>query len=235
MRIAAVIAAHDEADHVGGVVAGLRPFGLYRALVVDDGSSDGTGEAARGAGAEVLRLPLDPDPRMRGSGEPGQGGGKGQALRAGIAHLAGDDFDYYLFIDGDGQHDPADFAAFLHHLAEHPESDFLIGSRLLDRDRIPPKRWRTNALGSWTLGRIAGVKWEDSQSGFRLIRKKVLDRLDLRSTGFAIEMEMAMKAADWKLRWAHIPIRAIYHPGPPRSHFRGVMDTWLIAWFSLQC
>ena len=223
MRIAAVIAAHDEADHVGGVVAGLRPFGLYRALVVDDGSSDGTGEAAKAAGAEVLRL------------EPGQGGGKGQALRAGIAHLAGDDFDYCLFIDGDGQHDPADFEAFLHHLAEQPESDFLIGSRLLDRGRIPPKRWRTNALGSWTLGRIAGVKWEDSQSGFRLVRKKVLDRLDLRSTGFAIEMEMAMKAADWKLRWAHIPIKAIYHPGPPRSHFRGVMDTWLIAWFSLQC
>jgi glycosyltransferase involved in cell wall biosynthesis len=223
VRIAAVIAAHDEADHVGGVVEGLRPFGLYRVLVVDDGSADGTGERARAAGAEVLRL------------EPGQGGGKGQALRAGIAHLAGDDFDYYLFIDGDGQHDPTDFAAFLHHLAEHPESDFLIGSRLLDRDRIPPKRWRTNALGSWTLGRIAGVKWEDSQSGFRLIRKKVLDRLDLRSTGFAIEMEMAMKAADWSLRWAHIPIRAIYHPGPPRSHFRGVMDTWLIAWFSLQC
>lgn len=223
MRIAAIIAAHDEADHVGGVIEGLRPFGLYRVLVVDDGSSDATAAVAKAAGAEVLSL------------EAGKGGGKGQALRAGIARLSADDFDYYLFIDGDGQHDPADFAAFLRHLAEHPESDFLIGSRLLDRERIPPKRWRTNALGSWTLGRIAGVKWEDSQSGFRLIRKKVLDRLDLRSTGFAIEMEMAMKAADWKLRWAHIPIRAIYHPGPPRSHFRGVMDTWLIAWFSLQC
>ncbi len=223
MRVAAIIAAHDEADHIGGVVTGLQPFGLYRILVVDDGSGDGTAEAAKAAGAEVLRLP------------PGQGGGKGQALRAGIAYLQADDFDYYLFIDGDGQHDPADFTAFLHYLAEHPDSDFLIGSRLLDRAKIPPKRWRTNALGSWTLGRIAGVKWEDSQSGFRLIRKKVLDRLDLRSEGFAIEMEIAMKAADWSLRWAHIPVKAIYHPGPPRSHFRGVMDTWLIAWFSLQC
>ena len=138
-------------------------------------------------------------------------------------------------LDGDGQHDPADLQRFLDYLKAHPDTDFLIGSRFQDRAKIPAKRWRTNALGTWTLGRIAGVTWEDSQSGFRLIRKKVLDRLQLRSTGFAIEMEIAMKAADWKLRWAHIPIQAIYRPGPHKSHFRGVMDTWLIAWESLKC
>ncbi|HJV91731.1 MAG TPA: glycosyltransferase family 2 protein [Holophagaceae bacterium] len=223
MRIVAIIAAHDEAEHIGAVVEGLRTFGLHRILVVDDASNDGTGERARAAGAEVLRL------------EAGQGGGKGQVLRAGIRHVRPDDFDWYLFIDGDGQHDPADFRKFLARLEAHPEGDFLIGSRFEDRHRIPPKRWRTNALGSWTLGRIAGVKWEDSQSGFRMIRKRIVDRLDLRSNGFAIEMEMAMKAADRQLNWVHVPIRAIYHPGPPRSHFRGVLDTWLIAWFSLQC
>nr|WP_275976021.1 glycosyltransferase family 2 protein [Geothrix oryzisoli] len=201
----------------------MGPFGLHRILVVDDGSSDATGATAAAHGAEVLRL------------ESGEGGGKGQAMRAGIARLRSDDFDFYLFLDADGQHDPADFQRFLDHLALHPDTDFLIGSRLLDRAKIPPKRWRTNALGTWTLGRIAGVTWEDSQSGFRLIRKKVLDRLELRATGFAIEMEIAMKAADWRLRWAHVPIRAIYQPGPARSHFRGVMDTWLIAWESLKC
>ncbi len=223
MKTVAIIAAHDEAAHIALVIRGLKAYGLHRILVVDDGSLDGTGGLARAEGAEVLTLPA------------GMGGGKGQALRAGIRHLRSDAFDWYLFIDGDGQHDTADFQAFLDHLAAHPGSDFLIGSRFQDRHRIPPKRWRTNALGSWTLGRIAGVKWEDSQSGFRMIRKKVVDRLDLRSEGFAIEMEMAMKAADWNLRWAHVPIRAIYHPGPHKSHFRGVMDTWLIAWFSLQC
>lgn len=222
LRIAAIIAAHDEAEHIGGVVAGLLPFGLQRILVVDDASRDETAAIAKAAGAEVLRLPAD------------EGGGKGQVLRAGIAHLRDGEFDYYLFIDGDGQHDPSDLSGFMAYLGEHPRADFLIGSRFQDRARIPAKRWRTNALGSWTLGRIAGVKWEDSQSGFRMIRKKVLDRLDLRSRGFAIEMEIAMKAADWNLYWAHIPIRAIYHEGGG-SHFRGVMDTWWIAWFSLQC
>jgi glycosyltransferase involved in cell wall biosynthesis len=217
------MAAHDEAEHIGPVLEGLKPFGLDRLLVVDDGSGDGTGAVARAAGAEVLRL------------EPGLGGGKGQAMRAGIAHLRSDDFDYYLFLDADGQHDPADLQKFLVHLEAHPEADFLIGSRYRDRANIPAKRWRTNALGTWTLGRIAGVTWEDSQSGFRMIRKKVLDRLDLHADGFAIEMEIAMKAADWKLHWVHVPIRAIYRPGPHRSHFRGVLDTWLIAWESLKC
>ncbi len=220
-RIAALIAAHDEAAHLGAVLRGLRPYGLHRLLVVDDGSSDGTGAIANAEGAEVLRL------------ESGHGGGKGQVLRAGIAHLKPDDFDFYLFLDGDGQHDPADLQGFLDHLAAHPRTDFLIGSRFLDRARIPARRWRTNALGTWTLGRIAGVRWEDSQSGFRMIRKKVLDRLDLKATGFAIEMEIAMKAADWNLTWAHIPIQAIYHGGG--SHFRGALDTWLIAKFSLRC
>jgi glycosyltransferase involved in cell wall biosynthesis len=217
------MAAHDEAEHIAPVLAGLRPFGLFRLLVVDDGSSDDTAKVAAASGAEVLRL------------DPGRGGGKGQAMRAGIAALKADDFDYYLFMDADGQHAPADLQRFLDYLDVHPQADFLIGSRFQDRARIPAKRWRTNALGTWTLGRIAGVTWEDSQSGFRMIRKKVLDRLDLRSNGFAIEMEIAMKAADWKLRWAHIPIQAIYLPGPVRSHFRGVMDTWLIAWESLKC
>lgn len=221
--VVAIIAAHDEAGHIQAVVRGLRAYGLHRILVIDDASTDGTGDLARAEGAEVLRL------------EPGEGGGKGQVLRAGIRHVQSDTFEWYLFIDGDGQHDPADLQRFFDHLKAHPRSHFLIGSRFQDRHRIPPKRWRTNALGSWTLGRIAGVKWEDSQSGFRMIRKKVVDRLDLRSQGFAIEMEMAMKAADWKLEWAHIPIQAIYHPGPHKSHFRGAMDTWLIAWFSLQC
>jgi len=222
-RIEVIVPAHDEAGTIGEVVRCLRAFPeVARILVVDDASSDATGDLARQAGAEVLRL------------EPGQGGGKGQAMRAGIAALRGDAFDYYLFLDGDGQHAPADLAGFLAHLRAQPQADFLIGSRKSQSHLIPRYRWVTNLLGSWVLTRISGVRWEDTQSGFRMIRKRVLDRLDLSGVGFSIEMEIALKAAHHKLEWAHIPIQAIYHPGCP-SHFQGAMDVWRIMLFSLRC
>ena len=223
LRIEAVIPAHNEAGNIGSVVEGLKAFGLQRILVVDDASEDGTGDQARRAGAEVLSL------------APGQGGGKGQVMRAGIEHIRKDEFDYYLFLDGDGQHVPEDLQRFLDRLALEPGLDFLVGSRKLEAARIPAGRWRTNALGTWTLGRIAGVKWEDSQSGFRMVKKKILDRMDIRGRGFTFEMETAMKAAHSRIRWAHVPIRAIYHASGGGSHFRGALDTWLIAWFSLWC
>lgn len=223
IRIGAVIPAHDESATIGAVVEGLRAFPEVAAVVVvDDASTDATAEAAASAGAEVLRL------------EPGQGGGKGRALRAGLALLMVRDFTHVLFLDGDGQHDPVDLQGFLDHLAQEPGCDFLLGSRYQDRARIPRARWNVNALGSWTLGRIAGVRWEDTQCGFRLLRREVLARMELGADGFAIEMEMAMKAAHHRIRWAHIPVKAIYH-AQWRSHFRGALDTWRIAWYSLFC
>ena len=223
LRIEAIIPAHNEADSIGRVVEGLQAFGLQRILVVDDASDDGTGDHAHRAGAEILRL------------ERGEGGGKGQVMHLGIERIRNDEFDYYLFLDGDGQHDPADLQRFLERLEAEPGLDFLVGSRKQDAAKIPPERWRTNALGTWTLGRIAGVQWEDSQSGFRMVKKKILDRMDIRGQGFTFEMETAMKAAHYRIRWAHVPIQAIYHEVGGGSHFRGVMDTWLIAWFSLWC
>lgn len=220
-RIQAVIPAHDEARWIGALLEGLRSFNLAGLLVVDDASTDGTAGIAEAHGAEVLRL------------APGEGGGKGQALRAGIDRVKDREVDFILFMDGDGQHDPADLTGFLEHLARFPETDFIIGSRLQDAARIPKARWRTNALGTWILSRIAGTRWEDSQSGFRMIRRTLLRQLDLKGVGFSIEMEIAMKAADRRIEWAHVPIKAIYHGGG--SHFRPLWDTLRIAFFSLRC
>ncbi|HQL49216.1 MAG TPA: glycosyltransferase, partial [Holophaga sp.] len=80
LRIGAVIPAHDESATIGAVVEGLRAYPEVVAMVVvDDASTDGTAQAAAAAGAQVLRL------------EPGQGGGKGRALRAGLARVMDQD------------------------------------------------------------------------------------------------------------------------------------------------
>jgi len=223
LRIWVIIPAHNERVNIGSIVNTLKAFHeVKRILVVDDMSEDDTEMTAGLAGAEVLRL------------GPGSGGGKGLALRAGIDYLMEGDFDFYLFLDGDGQHDPRDLSRFLECYYNNTNVDFVIGSRKKQSNLIPKKRWFTNSLGSWTLGRIAGVKWEDTQSGFRMIRKRVIDRMNLGSRGFAIEMEIALKAAHHKITWAHVPINVIYHPGCP-SHFRGFWDVIKIMFYSLLC
>lgn len=260
LKVAAVIPARNEAEHIAQVVRGLWQFPeIVRVLVVDDGSTDVTAQEALRAGAQVIRTNEQAVPPDSIDAKPGPApgcawgskgghretreqavppdsiaGGKGQAIRAGLDALRSESFDYYLFLDGDGQHDPQDFRGFLDALAHDAAFDFLLGTRHGDASRIPRNRWITNRLGSWALSRIAGVKWLDSQCGFRMIRKTLLDQMCLKSKGFEIEMEILLGAARHAIQWTHVPIKAIYHPGCP-SHFQGVKDVLRIMLFSLRC
>ena len=110
-RIAFVIPALNEAGTIAGVVAGVQPFG--RALVVDDGSTDGTGELARGAGAQVLRHPL----RL----------GYDAAITHGIQHASDTGFDWAVTMDADGQHAASNLPRVVGALAA--DVDLVIGYR----------------------------------------------------------------------------------------------------------
>ena len=148
----ALVPAFDAEATVGAVVRGLRQS-VARVLVVDDGSSDGTAEAAAAAGAEVLRRPAN--------------GGKGAAMRAGLERLLASDATHVAFVDADGQHDPADLPALL--AAARAGDDFVIGSRMAEPDAIPRYRYRTNEIGSRILSRMTGLEVEDAQSGYRVV------------------------------------------------------------------
>jgi glycosyltransferase involved in cell wall biosynthesis len=212
----ALIPAYQAESTVGAVVRGARPF-VERVLVVDDGSSDGTGRAAREAGADVLRLPAN--------------GGKGCAIRAGLKHLletsspeaAG--ATHVAFLDADGQHDPADLFGLL--AAARAGESFVIGSRMADPDSIPAYRYRTNEIGSRILTRMTGHDIEDAQSGYRVVATDLLRRLRLNARGYSIETEMLLKSAPHLRHFTHVPVRAIY--GGP-SHYRPFRDTWVISW-----
>lgn len=206
----ALVPAFQAEATVGAVVRGIRES-VARVLVVDDGSSDRTAAEASAAGAEVLRR--------------GENGGKGAALRSGLARVLASDATHVAFVDADGQHDPADLPRLLE--AARAGADFVIGSRMEDPDAIPAYRYRTNEIGSRILTRMTGLEIEDAQSGYRVVAASLLKKLSLNARGYIIETEILLKAARHLERLVHVPVRAIYGGG---SHYRPFKDTWIISW-----
>jgi glycosyltransferase involved in cell wall biosynthesis len=151
--------------------------------------------------------------------------GKGSAIRAGLVKILASDATHVVFLDADGQHDPADLPALLG--AARQGDDFVIGSRMARPEETPAVRYRTNEIGSRILTRMTGHDVEDGQSGYRVIAADLLRSLKLTARGYLIETEILLKASPRVAGFRHVPIRAIY--GGP-SHYRPFRDTWIISW-----
>jgi glycosyltransferase involved in cell wall biosynthesis len=208
MTTCALIAAFDEAPRIARVVTGIRPH-VEHVLVVDDGSADGTAEAAASAGAEVLR---HPDNR-----------GKGAAIRTGLQAIAHRSFSHVLFLDGDMQHAPED-APLLIDAARRGLGDFILGERPFERRTTPRARYYTNTISSRVISAcFIGQRVTDAQSGFRLITTDLLRRVRLTGRGYEIETEMLIKLARRGARIARVPISLRYDEAP--SKLRPLRDT----------
>ena len=107
MKIAVLVPTFGNARTVGAVVAGALSGGLP-VVVVDDGSTDGSGAVAEAAGATVLTHPVNR--------------GKGEALLTGMRWLARKGFTHAICLDADGQHDPADVPAFADAVRARPDA-----------------------------------------------------------------------------------------------------------------
>ena len=209
LRISAVLAAHDEEGNVGDVVRGVRLHcpDLHELLVVDDGSRDGTAAEAEAAGAPVLRL------------SPNRG--KGAALLAGLREVDG---DYVLFIDADGQDDPADIPRLVDQA--RAGADFVNGSRwlgTLQRGAISlPNRVGNRAMTE-LLNLRHGARITDSQAGFRLIRRSLLDPDRFRSREYEVETEMLLHAIRSGATVREVPVTR-YPRGEGDTDFRRVRN-----------
>jgi glycosyltransferase involved in cell wall biosynthesis len=212
-RPVALVPAYRCPDSVGRVVRGLLEH-VLRVLVIDDGSGDATSSEAREAGASVFV-------RERN-------GGKGSALRDGLAALLREDFTHVAFVDGDGQHDPEDLPRLL--AAARAGADFVIGSRLKSVESMPAKNYWANTIGDKVLRRMSGLPVEDGQSGYRVIAAQLLRPLRLVSRRYAIENEILIKAAPNVKRFATVPVRTIY---TGTTHYRAFHDTWVTSWMSV--
>ncbi|BCS35295.1 dolichol-phosphate mannose synthase [Luteitalea sp. TBR-22] len=207
MKVWALVPAFNEAATIGRVVVGAAA-NVDRVLVVDDGSTDGTAEAAAAAGAEVMRLERN--------------GGKGTAIRAGLSRVFQGDATHVLFMDGDLQHRPQEIPALLAEAAGSGAA-MVIGERVFVREEMPASRYWANVIGSWMLATLMGVDLTDTQSGFRVVRTDVLRQVPLEATGYEFETELVVKLARRGAHIARVPIKAVY--AGEASKIRPVRDT----------
>jgi glycosyltransferase involved in cell wall biosynthesis len=209
-RFAAIVPAYNAARFVEPVVAAIaRYIPLSNIIVVDDGSSDGTGAAARRAGARVV------------SHETNRG--KGAAIRTAAAVIRSmPGIEAVIMLDADGQHDPAEIPRFAEAFSTGG-ADLIIGDRMGAAGGMPPIRVFTNRLTSAIVSLRAGQRIPDSQNGYRLIRASLLARLELVTSRYEIESEMIIKACHAGGRAASIPVRTIY--GSEESAIHPFRDT----------
>ena len=190
-----VIAAYNESRVIGAVVAELRAAG-YPVVVVDDGSADGTAAAAAGAGATVVRHPVNL--------------GQGAALQTGIEFVLEQGAQTIVTFDADGQHRVADIPALCEALAKN-QAEFALGSRALGASlNAPLSRRILLKLATWFTRLSTGMRVTDTHNGLRAMTKRGAQALKLRQNRMAHASELLQQIADSRLRYVEVPVTIQY-------------------------
>ncbi len=213
LAVAAVVPAFNAARTIDAVVRGLLAEAPWRdgnpVVVVDDGSTDETTEAARAAGAVVLG-----HDRNRG---------KGAALRTGFERALALGAAAVVTVDADAQHFPVEAAKLA--LSAAPRDALVLGVRDLVRDGAPRANRFSNGVSNFFVSHFAGRALRDTQCGLR--RYPLPETLALGATddGYAFETECVLRFARAGLAIVEVPVRVYYPPETERiTHFHAVRD-----------
>jgi glycosyltransferase involved in cell wall biosynthesis len=191
--IPAFNAEHSLSDLINRVRLAIGPVQI---VVVDDGSTDRTHEIALSVGAVVLR-------HQKNSG-------KGAALQSGFDFIKKQTgIEFILTLDADLQHQPEDIPKFFL-TQQKTNADIVIGWRERIGTGMPMHRRLSNTITSVLVGIRTGAKMKDSQCGFRLIRRSVIDHVQLESPGYEAETEFLIKAARCGFKIEFVPVQTIY-------------------------
>ena len=194
MKLCVVIPTYNESRTIAGLISQLKKQDLD-VLVIDDGSDDNTAGIAERNGAVILRNTKNE--------------GKGASLIKGFNYALTHNFDAVITMDGDGQHSPADIPYFIR-LAEYSDGKVFIGNRMSKVKNMPRLRFLTNKFMSWLISGIIKQNISDTQCGFRLIKKEVLEKINLKTDKFEIESELLIQAARLGFKIESVPINTIY-------------------------
>ena len=206
-----VVPAFNESGSIGGVVTALRAAApWHEVIVIDDGSTDGTGDLV-----ERWREGRDGVVLVRQENR-----GKGSAVRAAIPHADG---DIAVIQDADLEYDPTDVPALIEPI-QRGVADVVYGSRL--SGGAPQRAYMFwHLIGNRFLSLLTGVLFNttlsDMETGYKAFRVEALRSLELREDDFGIEPEITAKVCRRKLRVYELPI-AYYG----RTYAEGKKITW---------
>lgn len=206
MNTCVIIPTYNEAMTIGELLRRIGKQGL-KVAVIDDGSTDDTARIARENGAAVISNPRNE--------------GKGAALIKGFNYALRNDFSAVITMDGDGQHLPEDIFYFMR-LAQYSQSGVFIGNRMSDIRNMPWLRFLTNKLMSWFISAVAKQRIPDTQCGFRLIKKEVLEKIGLSTTRYETESELLIRASRLGFQIESVPVKTIYRG--EKSQINPVLD-----------
>jgi glycosyltransferase involved in cell wall biosynthesis len=200
-----IIPARNESASIGDLVRDIREqYQTAEILVVDDGSTDDTSAVAREAGAQVVANPT--------------GLGNGAAVKAGARRATG---DVLVFLDADGQHNPADISRLLSRLDQG--FDMVIGARASGASHANSARLLANGVYNLVASLVTGRPIPDLTSGFRAVRADLFKRfLYLLPNGFSYPTTITMAFMRSGYPVDFVDIHAEQRQG--KSHIRPLQD-----------
>jgi glycosyltransferase involved in cell wall biosynthesis len=211
-RFAVAIPAFEAAPSIASVVSRVLAMSA-EVVVVDDGSGDGTGDAARACGVPVLTNPINL--------------GKGRALKAAFDHLFASGYDAVVTLDADGQHPPEEIPKLLAPWREG--ADLVLGTRAHLYGAMGRVRRASNGTSSWLISHVAGATLPDCQTGYRLYTRTLIESTGFPEARFEAESAVLVRAVRRGFRVVGVPVRLDEADGRATSHYRPIVDSLRIA------
>lgn len=222
LLLSVVIPAYNEAPTLEALVRRVQAEPTRKEIVlVDDGSTDGTREIVRRLGTEPgIRVLL----KERNEG-------KGSALRAGFAVVQG---NVVVIQDADLEYDPGDYGRLLRPIVEG-RADVVYGSRFLGSEYVRVHlfhHYLGNRFLTFVSNVFTGLNLSDMETCYKMFRREVLGRIQIRSRSFAVDPELTAKVARLRCRVYEVPIRYSgrdFREGKKISWRDGISALWAIV------